>query len=80
MPIPRARRRGADQFAFDEWTEDRIDENREINRTRSCVALWRPRGRPRITVGEPPAKGKIVIKVINHYDNEVLKVYDVESL
>jgi len=28
---------------------------------------------------DPPATGKIAMKVINHYGDEVLKVYSVES-
>lgn len=29
---------------------------------------------------DPPATGKIVIKVINHYGDEVLRVYDAKEL
>jgi adenine-specific DNA-methyltransferase len=27
---------------------------------------------------DPPAKGKIAVKVINHYGDEVMKVYEVK--
>jgi type III restriction enzyme len=44
VPIPAAKKRGG-QLAFDtEWTKDRIEENREINRIRERVSMWRKGG------------------------------------
>ena len=38
MPIPKAKKKGG-QLVFDEWTGDRIEENRLINQ-RDCKALY----------------------------------------
>jgi type III restriction enzyme len=44
VPIPAAKKKGK-QLAFDtEWTKDRIEENRQINRIRERVSLWRRGG------------------------------------
>ena len=41
MPIPAAKKKGK-QLAFDtEWTRDRVEENKFINRVRVRVAQWR---------------------------------------
>ncbi len=41
MPIPAAKKKGT-QLAFDtEWTRDRVEENKFINRVRARVAQWR---------------------------------------
>ncbi len=41
MPIPAAKKKGK-QLAFDtEWTRDRVEENKFINRVRGRVAQWR---------------------------------------
>ena len=40
MPIPKAKKKGG-QLAFDEWTGDRIEENRLINQIRERVDRWR---------------------------------------
>lgn len=46
MPIAKARKRST-QLAFEtEWTRDRIEKNREINRIRERVGLWRKGGYP----------------------------------
>ncbi len=47
IPIPRPKKRsGKDkQLSFDtEWTSDRVEENKEINRIRERVAIWRKGG------------------------------------
>lgn len=50
VPIAQPRKRRKDQLAFDtEWTKDRIEENRAINRIRERVALWRKGGYPGVT-------------------------------
>lgn len=42
IPIPRAKKKNPKQLAFEtEWTADRIEENKFINRVRERVALWR---------------------------------------
>lgn len=49
MPIPKSKR-GGDQMQFEtEWTSDRIEENRTINRIRDRVGLWRRGGWPGVT-------------------------------
>ena len=47
VPIPRPKKRsGKDkQLSFDtEWTSDRVEENKDINRIRERVAIWRKGG------------------------------------
>ena len=44
VPIPRPKKKGK-QLAFDtEWTEDRIEENKIVNRIRERVGIWRSGG------------------------------------
>lgn len=44
VPIPATKKRGR-QLVFDtEWTQDRVEENRFINRVRERVAIWRRGG------------------------------------
>lgn len=45
MPIPKAKKRSG-QLVFDEWTGDRIEENRLINQIRDRVGRWRELGWP----------------------------------
>jgi type III restriction enzyme len=51
VPIAKPRKRGKDkQLVFDtEWTQDRVEENKFINRVRARVALWREGGYVSIT-------------------------------
>ena len=52
MPIPAAKKKaggGQAELVFDEWTQDRIEENKFINDIRRAVELWRSRGRPSAT-------------------------------
>lgn len=45
VPIPKPKKRGGSQMILlDEWTEDRIEENKFINDVRSRVSLWRKGG------------------------------------
>jgi type III restriction enzyme len=49
VPVPKPKRFGK-QIAFDtEWTDDRIEENRDVNRIRDRVSLWRRGGYVHIT-------------------------------
>jgi type III restriction enzyme len=48
MPIPKAKKKGG-QLVFDEWTGDRIEENRVINQIRERVGRWRDMGWPGVT-------------------------------
>lgn len=42
IPIPQPRKKSPKQLSFDtEWTSDRIEENKFINRVRERVSLWR---------------------------------------
>lgn len=44
VPIPQARKKGS-QLSFDtEWTQDRIEENKLVNRIRQSVSRWRQGG------------------------------------
>ncbi len=49
VPVPSARKKGAQIRLQGDWTEDRIEENREINRIRARVADWRRAGYPHTT-------------------------------
>lgn len=50
VPIPRAKKMSAKQLSFEtEWTADRVEENKDINRIRERVALWRKGGYVGIT-------------------------------
>jgi type III restriction enzyme len=44
IPIAKPKKKGAIQLSFNEWTEDRIQENREVNRIRERVGQWRAGG------------------------------------
>jgi type III restriction enzyme len=49
FPIPKPKKKGK-QLSFEtEWTEDRIEENKLINRIRESVAKWRKGGYTGIT-------------------------------
>jgi len=49
VPIPQPRKRGK-QLQFDtDWTKDRVEENKVVNRIRSRVAAWREGNYPAIT-------------------------------
>jgi len=49
IPIPRSKKKGR-QLEFDtEWTKDRIEENKHVNRIRERVALWRRGGYAGVT-------------------------------
>ena len=48
VPIPQPRKRGR-QLAFNEWTQDRVEENKLINQIRERVAIWRRGGCQGIT-------------------------------
>ncbi len=49
VPVPAARKKGSQVRLQGDWTEDRIEENREINRIRDRVADWRKAGYPHTT-------------------------------
>ncbi|MGH2593953.1 MAG: BPTD_3080 family restriction endonuclease, partial [Anaerolineae bacterium] len=48
VPIPQPKKRSR-QLAFNEWTQDRIEENKFINQIRDKVAVWRKGGYQGIT-------------------------------
>lgn len=53
VPIAQPKKKGK-QLAFDtEWTEDRIQENKDVNRIRERVAIWRNGGYAGVT---PPTR------------------------
>jgi type III restriction enzyme len=50
VPIPRPKKKNARQMSLEtEWTADRIEENKFINRVRERLALWRQGGYRGIT-------------------------------
>lgn len=50
VPIAQPRKRTKNQLVFNtEWTKDRMEENKTINRIRERVALWRRGGYPGVT-------------------------------
>jgi type III restriction enzyme len=50
VPIPRARKKSPKQLSFEtEWTADRVEENKDINRIRERVEIWRKGGYVGIT-------------------------------
>jgi type III restriction enzyme len=52
MPIPAAKKKGGGaqgELVFDEWTKDRIEENKFINEVREAVRRWRVQGWPYAT-------------------------------
>jgi len=50
VPIPRAKKKSPKQLSFEtEWTADRVEENKDINRIRDRVAIWRKGGYVGIT-------------------------------
>src|SRR5215207_1007010 len=50
IPISRAKKKSPKQLSFEtEWTSDRVEENKDINRIRERVAIWRKGGYVGIT-------------------------------
>ena len=50
VPIPRAKKKSPKQLSFEtEWTADRVEENKDINRIRERVEIWRKGGYQGIT-------------------------------
>lgn len=50
VPIPCAKKKSARQLSFEtEWTADRVEENKDINRIRERVTIWRKGGYVGIT-------------------------------
>ena len=55
IPIPRARKKSPKQLSFEtEWTADRVEENKDINRIRERVEIWRKGGYIGITKTTSP--------------------------
>ncbi len=61
IPIAQAQRKTAQLSLLDEWTSERIEENRFINEVRTEVATWRAMGRPGIT--------KITKRLLEYWEN-----------
>src|SRR5258707_1669301 len=57
VPIARPKKKGKDQSLFEtEWTQDRIEENKLVNRIRRRVAMWREGG----YVGVTPTTARLI--------------------
>jgi type III restriction enzyme len=41
VPIPPPKKKGKQIALFNQWTKDRVEENKFINRVRDAVAKWR---------------------------------------
>jgi type III restriction enzyme len=66
VPIPRPRRRNARQMAFEtEWTADRVEPNKDINKIREAVQKWRKGGYIGIT-----SITKMLLEHWKHEDRE----------
>lgn len=60
IPKPKKKRKGSQQLALDnEWVQDRVEENRFINRIRERVKLWREGGHKQTT--------KTTAKLLEHW-------------
>src|SRR5437667_11649708 len=44
VPIARPKKKGKENSLFTEWTQDRIEENKLVNKIRRRVAMWREGG------------------------------------
>ncbi len=63
VPIPRAKKKSARQLSFEtEWTADRVEENKDINRIRERIAVWRKGGYVGIT--------KVTAKLLEYWKRE----------
>jgi type III restriction enzyme len=57
VPIARPKKKGKEKSLFDtEWTQDRIEENKLVNRIRRRVAMWRQGG----YVGVTPTTARLI--------------------
>src|SRR5258708_38894915 len=57
VPIARPKKKGKDKSLFEtEWTQDRIEENKLVNKIRGRVALWREGG----YVGVTPTTARLL--------------------
>src|SRR6266566_9338165 len=57
VPIARPKKKGKDKSLFEtEWTQDRIEENKLVNRIRRRVAEWREGG----YVGVTPTTARLI--------------------
>ena len=57
VPIAQPRKKGSKQLQFDtEWTKDRIEENKVVNRIRQHVGIWRDGG----YLGVTPTTSKLL--------------------
>ncbi|HWL93080.1 MAG TPA: restriction endonuclease subunit R, partial [Phycisphaerae bacterium] len=57
VPIAKPRKKGQKQLEFDtEWTQDRIEPNKLVNRIRPRIAMWRQGG----YVGVTPTTSRLL--------------------
>jgi type III restriction enzyme len=62
IPIAQPRKKSKDQQqTFSEWTADRIEENKIVNRIRQRVKLWREGGHPDVT--------RTTARLLEHWNN-----------
>ncbi len=77
VPIPGAKKKRPKQLSIEtQWSADSVEENKDINRIRKSMENWNALYSTSSYFFEKSKSGKIAVKVINHYGDEVLKVYD----
>jgi type III restriction enzyme len=76
VPIPRPKKKGK-QLVFDtEWTEDRLEENKLVNRIRDRVGIWRTGG----YVGVTPTTSNLLQYWTNRERENKLFFCQIEAL
>lgn len=77
VPIARPRKKGQEQLEFDtEWTKDRIEENKLVNKIRARVRIWREGG----YVGVTPTTNRLLAYWTNPDRERKLFFCQVEAL
>lgn len=77
IPIARPRKKGQKQLEFEtEWTQDRIEENKLVNRIRGRVNLWRQGG----YVGVTPTTSRLLAYWTNPEREKKLFFCQMEAL
>jgi len=77
VPIARPKKKGKDKSLFEtEWTQDRIEENKLVNRIRGRVAKWREGG----YVGVTPTTARLLAYWTNPARDKKLFFCQIEAL
>jgi type III restriction enzyme len=77
VPIARPKKKGKEKALFDtEWTEDRLEENKLVNRIRGRVARWREGGH----IGVTPTTGRLLAYWTDPHREKKLFFCQIEAL